>query len=157
MNHFIVDCCKFSQPACCKGIWTFEVVQPLESTVFSDYLELSSQQLIFGMSCEIDNCQKFALRSRIHFLRLQKRLRSIASSSLLTTLTCDKTAPRAVMLSSVYKMNGSVTEGEAKVRVDISLCFNFSKSSCASGVHRKNDLLSLALCSGRAISAKLFT
>ena len=46
------------------------------------------------------------------------------------------------MLASVYKMNGSLMEGKAKIGVDISFRFNVSRAFCASGVHKKSDLLS---------------
>ena len=58
----------------------------------------------------------------------------------------------AVKLASVERMNGSFMEGKAKFGMGISFCFNVLKTFCSSGVHRKGDLLLLALYNGRAWS-----
>ena len=52
-------------------------------------------------------------------------------------------------------MNGSFTSGKVKIGVDDKCFFTLSNASCVSSVHVKELFVSLALCNGRAIIAKI--
>ena len=113
---------------------------------------LATQCLKYLVKCTTSKSS--FLVTQYFLLALVKLLLGNAITFSRQSWTCDKTAPTAVPLASVSKMNDLVKSGWAKTGAVVRQCFSLSNAFWQSTDQLKIFPFSVSLCRGLAISEK---